>query len=234
MSSNKKWTSIEEDLLREIYYKILPEELPNYFENRSLNSIRKKAGRLGVRRERGYFSNIIDGNKVCSSCKQSKSLENFSICIKSKSGLQFKCNSCASKYHNKNKDQINERHRKRYQETKDKIIENTAKWAKTNKELMRQYSKKWRNNNKDKVNANKAERRAKKKTASPIWADRQKILLIYQKARQYNFHVDHIVPISSDQVCGLHCEDNLQLLSSELNLLKGNRYWPDMWEEINA
>lgn len=40
--------------------------------------------------------------------------------------------------------------------------------------------------------------------------------------------VDHIVPIKSDIVCGLHCIDNFQLMTREDNARKGNRFWPDM------
>ena len=60
------------------------------------------------------------------------------------------------------------------------------------------------------------------------------ILELYDKSKRLGeitgkvFHVDHIVPIVSDFVCGLHCLSNLQILESTTNLSKSNRYWPDM------
>lgn len=82
--------------------------------------------------------------------------------------------------------------------------------------------------------ANSAKRRSAKKNAVPGWANKEAIEAIYEKARRFSdltgepFHVDHIVPLTSDVVCGLHWEGNLQVLSGPDNLSKSNRVWPDM------
>lgn len=83
-------------------------------------------------------------------------------------------------------------------------------------------------------------RRAKSKMATPAWADKEKIKGIYMHAKLLNCwdgpraEVDHIVPLVSNLVCGLHCEQNLQILWKSENSSKGNRYWPDMPGESNV
>lgn len=42
------------------------------------------------------------------------------------------------------------------------------------------------------------------------------------------FEVDHIIPLQSKIVCGLHNEANLSVIPAIENNRKGNRYWPDM------
>lgn len=64
--------------------------------------------------------------------------------------------------------------------------------------------------------------------ALPKWANIEHIKNIYKKAKETGMVVDHIVPLISKIVCGLHCENNLQLLSHTENSSKANRYWPDM------
>lgn len=69
--------------------------------------------------------------------------------------------------------------------------------------------------------------------AMPAWADIGKIRGIYEAAAKAEemtgceYHVDHIVPLNSRIVCGLHNEFNLQVLPALENLKKGNRHWPD-------
>ena len=82
--------------------------------------------------------------------------------------------------------------------------------------------------------AKSAKRRASKKNATPAWANKELIEALYEKAGRFTqmtgepFHVDHIVPLTSDLVCGLHWEGNLQILPGVENLSKGNKVWPDM------
>ena len=44
------------------------------------------------------------------------------------------------------------------------------------------------------------------------------------------WEVDHIVPLASRIVCGLHAETNLRVVPKLVNRIKGNRFWPDMPE----
>jgi hypothetical protein len=77
-----------------------------------------------------------------------------------------------------------------------------------------------------------AARRSLKRQATPSWSETEKIVLLYEKASEFGMHVDHVVPLKSKYVCGLHCWANLQLLGSVENISKGNKYWPDMPEEL--
>ena len=57
------------------------------------------------------------------------------------------------------------------------------------------------------------------------WADKEKIREIYLN-RPKGCHVDHIVPLKNDLVCGLHNEFNLQYLTVSENATKRNRFEP--------
>jgi hypothetical protein len=66
---------------------------------------------------------------------------------------------------------------------------------------------------------------------TPTWASFEKIKAFYEKAQLLTAHsgekheVDHIVPINGKNVCGLHCEDNLQVLTKIENILKSNNFY---------
>lgn len=79
-----------------------------------------------------------------------------------------------------------------------------------------------------------AKYKASMRLATPLWADQEKIKYIYKIASDMvketgrKWHVDHIVPIRSKLVCGLHVEHNLEVIEASKNMSKNNRYWPDM------
>lgn len=69
----------------------------------------------------------------------------------------------------------------------------------------------------------KAKRRAQKLKATVSWSDPNKIREIYRNCPA-GYHVDHIVPLQGELVCGLHVEYNLQYLTSFDNRSKGNKF----------
>lgn len=103
-------------------------------------------------------------------------------------------------------------------------------------ECNKAYQSAYAKNNLDKFAIKVARRSAQKIKATPEWADMDKIAKIYEemvllnKASDIVYHVDHIVPLRSKYVCGLHVHYNLQILTRVENSRKGNRVWPDMPE----
>ena len=121
------------------------------------------------------------------------------------------------------------------------------------KKLSRKSSKIYRSNNKDLINAkakvyyyNNLEkiyltkkktrqkrraldlayvrmRQANKIKATPKWANLDKIKQIYLNCST-GYHVDHIIPLTNKNVCGLHVEYNLQYLPALENQKKSNKF----------
>lgn len=132
-----------------------------------------------------------------------------------------------------NPDKIRVQNRKQYAKAdKRKRLESNRKWQNANRDKVRASVRKWGDKNPD----CEANRKAAKLNATPAWANRFFMLEAYRLARLrtkmfgYQWHVDHIVPLKSDLVCGLHCEANMQVIPGAENSAKGNRHWPHMPE----
>jgi hypothetical protein len=102
----------------------------------------------------------------------------------------------------------------------------------SNKERMAIRFKAYYNSHLGEMYANVAKRRAAKLRATPLWFEKEAIKSVYvestmrSKTEGVKYHVDHIVPLQSKLVCGLHCLANLQIITATENLRKNNRYWP--------
>ena len=73
-------------------------------------------------------------------------------------------------------------------------------------------------------------RRLKQAFATPAWRDRAAIRSIYERRSQMSeadgiiYHVDHVIPIQGEFVCGLHVASNLQIIPASENIVKGNKF----------
>lgn len=82
--------------------------------------------------------------------------------------------------------------------------------------------------------AHQVRRECNKLNATPAWADLKAIEKFYIQAKNreqdfgIKYHVDHVVPLLGDTVCGLHVEYNLQLLPAVDNIKKGNKLWDQL------
>jgi hypothetical protein len=104
----------------------------------------------------------------------------------------------------------------------------STEWNKANPIKALESGRKTYAKDPSKAAARYAKRRAAKKLATPIWADIKEIEKIYKLARQktiksgMSWEVDHIVPLSSKLVCGLHVSWNLQVIPITENRRKRN------------
>jgi len=99
-----------------------------------------------------------------------------------------------------------------------------------NNNRVKEIRKSWYERNKpyEFLKANLRHKRTK--VSTPKWANKKYMLLWYRFAEIESkrtgkvVHVDHIIPIKHDLVCGLNCEDNMQLLFAEDNYKKSNNF----------
>jgi hypothetical protein len=140
-------------------------------------------------------------------------------------------------YDEANKEAQKEYRARWHQENKERNMAKKKAWYAANKEkLAEKYkakAKEWRIKNRPLIAAHSTARRAKIVGATPLWADIDAIKDFYIAASAFKlytgqeYHVDHIVPIKGKTVCGLHVQNNLQLLLAKDNQSKGCHHWPD-------
>lgn len=138
------------------------------------------------------------------------------------------------KYRKDNAEIIRERSLMAYKENAAQRRQSTAEWRRAHPERVKIIRRKYSLKNGHKISARNAARERAKLGATPAWGNQFFIEEAYDLARLrsrvlgYKWHVDHIVPLRSKIVCGLHVENNLRVIPAVDNMLKGNRSWPDM------
>lgn len=128
-------------------------------------------------------------------------------------------------------------------------IKTSRKWRAANGDLARkrvrasrakrqdyydEQSRQWALANPHKCRAKYKQYMCAKIDAVPTWnneffvEEAYELAQLRSKMTGFIWHVDHIVPLQSLLVCGLHVHDNLQVIPGSLNLSKSNRHWPFM------
>ena len=107
-------------------------------------------------------------------------------------------------------------------------LEQGREYRRARREEKARYNARYRSENAHIIAAARARRHAAQKRATPSWADRRGINNVYRQAAEatrvtgVSHEVDHIVPMSSSLVCGLHVPWNLRVLTKVQNRAKGN------------
>lgn len=172
----------------------------------------------------------------CSKCNRNVSLTQFNRTKnRSRDGHRPWCKSCEREYNSAyraaNRLRLAEQKKLDKLRNRNRYREKDARRGPERRLYIRQYKLA----NPGKVNAACARRRAMRLKAIPKWFDREATLAIYIAAEKLrrafpglDLEVDHIVPICSALVCGLHVHSNLRMILASENGAKSNRYWPDM------
>lgn len=176
-------------------------------------------------------------SKVCKTCGEEKSIEDFNKASLNTDGKKNICRVCdnlrGQNYYANNKEKMADTHKRYYEENKDKILQHNKEYREEHWEEYLIYSSIFQKKNRHKYRAKSRAAVVKYKTtkikACPIWSDIEKIKLIY-KEREYiskntgiEHHVDHIIPIQGELVCGLHVPRNLRIIPAKENMSKSNK-----------
>lgn len=189
--------------------------------------------------------------RACKGCGLVKPLSDFWI---SNGRHRFECRGCCNEKQRKRYEQkVGGYKPKREKPKREQMLvmqrEYAKRWRERNPEKAKQVAKEYARRapdkalararrrlekNRDEVYAYNSTKRSKMKQATPVWAELFFIEEAYRLARLrtkttgIRWSVDHIVPIQSAVVCGLHCHTNIRVIPVSLNASKGNRWWPDM------
>ena len=136
----------------------------------------------------------------------------------------------AKTYYAEHKPQIQNKKKKYRQENIEQIRQANSVWRDKNKDYLKVKKAAWQKANKGAVCAATAKRRSAVINATPYWADEVEIQKIYKTAEAMRLsgidvHVDHVIPLQNDTVCGLHVHWNLQIINATKNRSKGNRIY---------
>lgn len=171
--------------------------------------------------------------KTCTGCGASKPVSEYSPC---RDKLQAKCKRCYADMQSawrKANPELKARRQSAakawigyYARNKEKEKQRKAAYYQANKPKVRAFIGAYHARNPHVRTAITAQRRAKLLKATPAWADLAAIKAVYRLAALHSevVEVDHIYPLQGENVCGLHVETNLRVITKSANRSKCNSF----------
>lgn len=182
-------------------------------------------------------------SKTCGCCKTVKLLADFYKSKKERDGHMCRCKACDQAYAASRKtqkaayaraymqtDAYKEYKQRRATKNREKTLVRMQRKLDVFADMTDSQTRRWR------IHA--AARYVNRLQATPKWltaAQKQRTLEIYAATQHLQeltatvYHVDHIVPLCGETVCGLHVWWNLQPLTERDNLLKRNMFDPTIF-----
>lgn len=196
-------------------------------------------------------------SKCCNACKAQLPLDAFTIARQNPDGLKRECRACSNArrkqwgkdnpekatalkaaYQARHAERLNARSAQWRAKNPDKAQQHWEEWHKRNPGARNAAANAWVKRNAPYGAYRASVRRAQKLQATPKWCDAEfeqfaiseayRLSETRSKMTGVKHHVDHIVPLLSKSVCGLHCSANLQVIPAFVNQSKNNRHWPQM------
>jgi hypothetical protein len=184
--------------------------------------------------------------KSCVTCGTLKPLNDFYNEKKRSDGKMRQCIQC-----NKIERAIYRQNNREKERVRNRI------YGGNNREILKNRTERWRQKNPGRARATRRMREVQRIKACPLWAQsepvKKEITAHYLHAEWLEsvtgekMHVDHIVPLCSDFVCGLHVPANLIVLTAKDNIRKSSYWWPgqlpcqtgqgkshEWWNNLNA
>lgn len=148
--------------------------------------------------------------KTCSACGQTLPLSSFPVRKASRDGLGYSCRDCKNAQNKNHYDNNKEDHYARNRRVLAARKARDPAWA----------------------NAWNVWKKMKEAKRVPPWAKFSDTVCFYREAHELTartgiqHEVDHIIPLRSKVVSGLHCVENLQVLTAAANNAKGASFTP--------
>lgn len=185
---------------------------------------------------------------TCTRCKLTKLPTDFDLNNRKKNGRRSDCKKCRAAEYLANVEKNRADRRTHARRNPIQAALRHQRWVSNNPARLYTYQWQYRNDptNRERkaklkrdrsadYTARERARYARRRQALPAWANAAAMRAFYESAHGLSmlvgewYEVDHVVPITSPMVCGLHCEANMQVLHARENASKSNRWWPDMW-----